>query len=953
MSVAILKSPPPLSFSADFISTKFISTNFLSQVGAKAVNVLTGVANHAAGTIITIKYSNTTVIMTAANSPDDSGNQYLAYNPNFSVNIEIIASYFKANYHLSKDFIITVVAQDIVFTAKEKGHGYNFNSAFSGANTVIGLPDIKQPNYTTLFNLFLENAANTGYDLIYSTNAQLLPGTNGETEAIIGDKLHTVITNDIRTALPEQPKEVVIQCKNSCRRYYFEFAESFGDTITVKKLQTSTIFTVLHGGLSTLGQYQKTLLGLIAPNTQNNDRFLKQGENTILTRTNQPQYLYFFNTRGSKTVSVKTIFIFTDGAVHTETIAGVTLESYRKIAFDASFAFLYANPVLGKIVQSYTVYLLDGASQVSEQKTYVLDYALRNYIRYFLNWSSFGAIDTRLCYGKGESEYELTNQTAERIASLNQNIQYGTALIFDSKLKRSFKVATGWLNKADLQANADFFLSNLKYRFSKNVNLPIFIAPGKIPEIKDGEHLRSQIFEYKYQFDDHAYTEDDNEDNGFGVDGFYFNSGGGFTPAPGGTEVDPTVGDWIKTITPADIARWNASVGNGGATLGDWSNVLNLAAEITTENLKFQYKTDSPNDGNKVNTYIAGLFNLDAAFVGTSLLIGKLPDGSRPFDQLKEWFISGTTEIYLVIATNGDITLQSKDGFDLPTGTSDSAKYFINLNYKPKPAIAPVAGKWTVDAAGTSCEPNQTGYQINTLLKRVSDDTYEQPLDANDNYCTASGLAQATTATETTAPNYRIYNSVACQIPVGKWIIDTSYWRCDPANPGYRIFERMLRVSANVDENPYDNNDDICAQTGLPQATGTTPTTMAGYSEQNTSLCPVNGGGGGSDVDFELAQYGRRLKLSGPVAISCNIILTVNYYNVKREDGGAQISTTGPHTDTLNLNAGTNSVSSPTNISAGPYDTIEIISFSFSPKFCGSHQVFVNGQEGIQMSEPV
>jgi hypothetical protein len=590
---------------------------------------------------------------------------------------------------------------------------------------------------------------------------------------------------------------------------------------------------------------------------------------------------------------------------------------------------------------------LEGGTRVSEEKTFLLDYSFRNFIRFFLNWSSFGAFDSRLTYGKGESEYDLAYKLADRIASVGEDIKSGKSLIFDSKLVRSFKVATGWLTRKELIANADFFLSNLKYRYFESMMLPIQIASGKIGEIQDGNNLYAQKFEYQYLIEDHAYTEGDGEDVGFSLPGFATGNVGFVPGVNTGIETDPTVGTWIKAITPADIARWNATIGSGGNTLGDWFDVLSLAPEVNTQDLRFQYKTDSPNDLNKVITYIAAQLTLDASFIGTSLLIGKLPDGSRPYHQLKEWFSVGTIEIYLIVATNGDITLESKDpGFNLPTGLTDEVKYFINLNYKPKPGLVVITGKWIVDPTGTTCEAGNTGYQMNAQLMRVSDDAYLLPLDINDNYCMSSGLAQALMATPTIDPLYRTYNSINCAIVGGKWIIDTSFWSCEPGNTGYRVFPRSLRVSNDAFELPFDTNDDYCAATGLPQAVSPTATSNAGYRELNLLACPIGGGGGGSDVNFSLEQVGRRLKFSGSVSIACTIVLTVIYDNVKRDVDGLELSRTGPHTDTLNLYGGQYSVTSPSSITQGPYDTIEISSFSFTPDICGSNNLFVNGQAG-------
>lgn len=417
-------------------------------------------------------------------------------------------------------------------------------------------------NYSIVFKLYLENETHTGFDLIYKTNLQLLPNSGNQSEAMIGDKLNTVLSKQIRDKYPEQPNSNAIECKTSCRKYYFTYAESFGSPIVVGAETRSADYIILHGGLSTIAQ-NKSISSLIAPAPANPqaDRFLKQGNAQCYTRSNQPQYLYFFNTRATKiAVQVRVKLYFDDTTDIEVALYTLNVTSQRKYGFDLRADKVYTG---SKLLTKYEVFLADTDNlPISETRTYHLDYSLRKFVRYFLYWSSFGSLDSKACFGKGEAEYELFNKKANRMPNMGDDIRAGQSITYGSKIVRSFKISTGWMTRDQLILNADFFLSNFKYRYSNGQMLPIEIPSGKIPEVKDGDNLMAQSFEYRYHYKDHSYTEGDAEDPGAGNGSFFFNSDPLVLPY-GFDETDPTVPSWVKAITEADILRWNSFLSNG------------------------------------------------------------------------------------------------------------------------------------------------------------------------------------------------------------------------------------------------------------------------------------------------------------------------------------------------------------------------------------------------------
>jgi hypothetical protein len=554
MSVILTTPPPSYAFSADQISAKFTCSNYLEQQGIYSVNKIT-LANAA----VTLKYGGKEIVMTPSGNPDDSGYQWNPANP---------LSFFQDNFYLGKDFNITIAGSQITLTAKKPGIGYDI----TGYNSTAGVAEVIKPNYSVSFRLFCENAENSEFELLLpeETNLDLLVGEKGMAEAMIGDKLHDHMLKDLRLMYPDTPNKNSIICKKSCRRYYFEYAERYGATPKVYKVHRSEIYTILQGGLSYIAQFNSTLQSLIAPGAAAADHFLKQGNSIVWTRSNQPQFLYFFNTRAAFNGAVEIKVYYTDSSVDSRTFYVQNFDSLRKYGFDLTYdAVVSSWADNNKTVEKYEVRMLDSAGAArSEVRTYYLNYEYRLYVRYFLFWSSFGTMDTRLCYGIGNSEFELFQSEAGRMLTRGYDIKHGNAHAYDLKGRSNFKIATGFMSKQELIANRDFYLSAFKYRFTKGLMLPIRVDSKTIPEITDGENLYAQQFDYSYQFDDHNFSEGDDEESGISSGDFFFNSGAVSNPTQGLIELDPTVPAWVKSITQADIDKWNSGNSNNSGNSG-------------------------------------------------------------------------------------------------------------------------------------------------------------------------------------------------------------------------------------------------------------------------------------------------------------------------------------------------------------------------------------------------
>jgi len=509
MSVTLISPPEEISFSADFINAGFQCDGFVQTPGVKSVNTINvKTLNQPADFVI--QYGTNMVIMTAKTNPDNSGNEF-PYVPWINEAPEAALAalpYFQNHPILSTDFNITSTSDNkIILTAKQDGRDYDI----LGYNTTPGaLPKLKE-NYTVYVRLMVQNPQDAGYTEAYSANLPLAFGTN-KANAVLGDKLHQRLTADLNKYGPEIPEAGIYNCNVSRRRYFFQYGESYGQPASVKKLTNSPIYIVAHGGLSYRAKGRDTFLKLLKPGTVDRDRFLLQAPAEIQTRTDQPQYLYYLNMRESVDMTINCKFYFTDGSFASIPLHTNSVSHGGKIGFRVQFDKIF-NPddYPVKKVRRYEIWLSkqDGA-QISEKRTYVLDYSYKEFYKYFISWNSWGGLECRMFYGKGSVEFDLVQSVAERNSALPSPMLQGNSVVFNTSIQSKFSITTGFIaNKKLLIYNREFFVSAFKYVFSRGDLLPIMVTSKTIGEIEDGSNLFAQKFEYQHLYEDNAYTEGD------------------------------------------------------------------------------------------------------------------------------------------------------------------------------------------------------------------------------------------------------------------------------------------------------------------------------------------------------------------------------------------------------------------------------------------------------------
>ena len=118
--------------------------------------------------------------------------------------------------------------------------------------------------------------------------------------------------------------------------------------------------------------------------------------------------------------------------------------------------------------------------------------------------------------------------------------------------------------------------------------------------------------------------------------------------------------------------------------ISGWIRMSSINPAVTAEDLELSYKGDFVADTDRAIVYVQGQFYLSGNLSG-SITLGKIAAGYRPSKNITHRANFGSSDIYVLVQTNGEVKLQTTDGSTLVTGQSEP--YTINLFYRPALAI--------------------------------------------------------------------------------------------------------------------------------------------------------------------------------------------------------------------------------------------------------------------------
>jgi hypothetical protein len=519
MPPIILNALPKIAFSKNPLWIKLQSDDFVAVVPATSKNYLEFVGPVVIDEVKNLQWVVGAATMAAKAAPDDSGLQFPAGAGDWPYVQSILPS-FQSNFFLDKDFIITAdnsaANPRLIFTAKTKSENFDFSVVDRVGVITHGAGDTPKANFRHHLQLWIANAAGTGYELAFTANIPLDVPTAGLTSVDIHEALHSFFYLDFDTP---SLTALVKRCMASIRPWYFKYAQFYGVQPSVKRVYQSDTFIINKGGLGMQASLVRDIYSelQINPADRSTWRFLRQGSKNKLIRKEQPDWLTWLNlTDEILQVQLEIVIYNTDATSATFTTSGsFAVEPGQKYQFQCGYTQLgiAGRQAIGKTPIYYTARLKGAAGYLSAEYAFVIDYNYEEWPRCFVYENSLGAYQTIFTTGKGQSEFDRSKDDAQLAVDKRTAALTGDSLETNIFFQDKYTVNYGYgrANKRNLELLRDFFASNSIYLYDQGKLIPIGISTKNAKDAPDGINVYAGSFEYYPKYTEEVYTEEPNQ----------------------------------------------------------------------------------------------------------------------------------------------------------------------------------------------------------------------------------------------------------------------------------------------------------------------------------------------------------------------------------------------------------------------------------------------------------
>jgi hypothetical protein len=521
MSISLPQQPPDVAFSRNLVVYQF-QTNALYKQAGKAFKGKLFIDFYAPDFFtFSIAYADKFLQFTVAPNPDDSGYQLPSRGgtPSAEAWMNQVADALNDNYTLNQDYLATVDGNGtdywVVITARLPGALYTITGTGPTdgyfAFTILDAAEERIPNSN--FKIYYELWAWTPASPTPARQCKIYlePDDSGIVTIDLSDQLSDVLQADGY----DQPvyDSAIINQKSVCR-YYLRFAEVYGDVQVIRQMKRTATRVALLGGFSKELQSGLSLPG--AFQTGGLLKFFTAGSAYQSVVPEQALFLTLVLLNGAAVnLYLRFVIYFTDGSSQTvdRQALGGMYGQYSKITFPAGMLQNNLHLVQpGKIISRYEAFVADQSGIISETHTYRVNYDYSPYLRQFVYLGSLGSYETLITYGKGSTQYELTQKSAERVSPGGFKLSAGEQVNYATSLTHSETVASGYQGKTTIRQFRDLALSLDQLLWRKGRFYAVALSTKSIKEFKDGAGLYAISFEFGYRFSDQLYTVDDRDD---------------------------------------------------------------------------------------------------------------------------------------------------------------------------------------------------------------------------------------------------------------------------------------------------------------------------------------------------------------------------------------------------------------------------------------------------------
>lgn len=506
---------PKIAFSKNEIAVSLTSDNYLESVGRAAVYFLnwnTAVSN---GNYITMQFNSHVVTITCRLIPNlDRGDEVEPQSVlNKSEYVDRLIPSLKRNYLLSEAYIIDRGSNDRVrLTARKPGtdfsilsNGQNFNLTQS----VAPINNTIRKNFNHYIEIWSEGTQ------IFESLLPLNYPIDGKTSMDISGILNSQLDFDVPNLV-----DIWQHCTKSILAYTVKYANSYGDLFSVNAIYETPIRNVVLGGYSRMALLhidQADYLEKYIMDDISRFRYQKWFESypvdDLEVKTNQPQFLYFVNSRDvSETLRLKVSYTYEDQSEGSITINGGAVASFAKCCLAVGYKQLGLDSYTteAKKIVSYRVQIVvaDGSTR-SVEKRFNVNRCYEANTRYFLYAGSDGNFKTLRTYGSVEGNVELERESGVKQANQSKRIQFGDVLTFDVLSYENEIVSTGYImSRHSHEAVKEFMLAQKAFRVIGEKLIPIEITSKEMPLPVELQKTGFIKIEYRIAWDERLYTGD-------------------------------------------------------------------------------------------------------------------------------------------------------------------------------------------------------------------------------------------------------------------------------------------------------------------------------------------------------------------------------------------------------------------------------------------------------------
>lgn len=510
MAITLVSQPSTITPSRNPVVWKFSTNSYVAFAGTTAVTKFTVSGAVSAFEGLTIIYDDVQFSMTAVNSPAAPTGYNLPTGDGGTSHKGNMLLYFQANYYLNRDFVITLVGNDFIFTAREVGSAYTISGTDTFANgawsvTTAGVDKSYNENFFFLVDVYVEEVHLSGtYTRLFSR--YLKPDESSVAEIDISAQLDGFLQKQFDA--PTYNQTAYSGATNINKRYYITYCEQYGSTPVPFAQTTSSAVRVIKGGLrkelwpAVASNFRTLWLGV--PLSTGYSKFLTTRQTKRRTATKaMPQYLYFCPGAAIANARLRARVDYSNNTNTTTTIGTtMTLGAGLTYCFPAGYDLLnLASIEAGRTPVRFYVYI-DNTAGLNKSEVVCCELEEPSfYDRFFLYENSLGGWDTLRTSGQAEYGVEVEKEEFQKLLDFDYAATDGEFSSSETLFREGTEVYTGHKNKLEIEDVIDFLNARKYLQVISGKHVPITVDKGSFGVHRDDNYAYGLKFTYKLSYE--------------------------------------------------------------------------------------------------------------------------------------------------------------------------------------------------------------------------------------------------------------------------------------------------------------------------------------------------------------------------------------------------------------------------------------------------------------------